>query len=216
MKPKVTVVDYGVGNLLSVRQALTHCGAEVLMAETAEQILQAERLVLPGVGAFANAMQELKARQLIEALKTYASSGRPFLGICLGMQLMLETTEEFGCHQGLGLIAGKTVKISNVTQDGQSQKVPHIGWNEIYSAHSNNTFWPQLNSKPSVYFVHSYQVVPTHGEDIIAVCDYGGHEIVAIIGRGQLWGCQFHPEKSAEMGLSLLSAFIKANLSVTV
>ena len=128
MKPQVTVIDYGVGNLFSVTKALERVGAEVVLSAAAADIANAQRLVLPGVGAFADGMRGLAERGLIEPIKTFAASGRPFLGICLGMQMMLDSSEEFGNHQGLGLIPGRVVAVPSVGSSGQAHKIPHIGW----------------------------------------------------------------------------------------
>lgn len=212
MKPKVTVIDYGVGNLLSVQKALMHCGAEVLFADNEEKILAADLLFLPGVGAFANAMDELNQRNMVGAIKAYCATQKPFLGVCLGMQLMLDQTEEFGVHNGLGLIAGKVEAVPNKTVSGAKQKVPHIGWNEMYrpaSSNANSKMLSSLEEKSSVYFVHSYRARPDDTKHVLSVCDYGGHEVAAIIGKDNMYGCQFHPEKSGDIGLSILSSFIR-------
>lgn len=202
MSVNVTVVDYGVGNLLSVSKAFEHCGATVTFADTSAAIEKADYLVLPGVGAFASAMLALKERNLIEGIKSFASKERPFLGICLGMQLMLSETEEFGLHAGLDLISGKVVRISSSRLDGARLKVPHIAWKKVSSSS------PEVDGK-SFYFIHSYHAMPEDHADLFATCDYGGREITAMIKKDNLLGCQFHPEKSAEAGLNLLSEFIR-------
>ena len=130
MSISVTVIDYGVGNLLSVSRALEHCGAQVDLADNPAQIARAHRLVLPGVGAFKDGMDGLRERALVEPIRQYASGGRPLLGICLGMQLLLDVSEEFGAHEGLGLIPGRVAAIPATTADGVPHKIPHIGWNE--------------------------------------------------------------------------------------
>ena len=134
MPDKVTVIDYDRGNLFSVRKAFEHCGAEVEIAQSAERVLAAERLVLPGVGAFGDAMEALGRRGLIEPVQEYAKSGRPFLGICIGMQLMFDGGEEFGDHEGLGLIAGRVVAIPDTDSKGRPHKVPHVGWTRLDAA----------------------------------------------------------------------------------
>lgn len=214
---QVTVVDYGIGNLFSVQRALEHCGASVRVSSDASAIETAERVVLPGVGAFADGMRGLRERGLVEPLRRLASAGRPLLGICLGMQMLADVSEEFGEHQGLGLIPGRVVAIPRVDVLGQPQKIPHIGWNALVPAHDapGTSPWAGtiLSSTPpqtSVYLVHSFHFVPASTADRLADCVYGGHRITAAVQRGRLTGCQFHPEKSGEAGLAVLRAFIGA------
>ncbi len=208
---KVAIVDYGINNLLSVSKALEYCGASVEIVKDGRGILHADCLVLPGVGAFGAAMRELKSRGLIEPINAYAASGRPFLGICLGMQLMLTETEEFGPHQGLNIIPGKVIRID---QDGSFlslRKVPHIGWNQLKVKSCDRSMAKASVGSKAFYFVHSYHVLPEDPKNILATCDHEGLEIVAMIKKENLLGCQFHPEKSSDAGLSILSSFIKCN-----
>ena len=128
----ISIVDYGIGNVLSVKRAFEHVGVEVEFADTAEKIRKAERLVLPGVGAFCDGMTELERRGLVSVIQEYCANDRPFLGICLGMQMMLEESEEFGISKGLGIIPGKVIRIEDITIEGESQKIPHVGWNELF------------------------------------------------------------------------------------
>jgi len=202
MSVNVTVIDYGVGNLLSVSKAFEHCGATVTFADTPAAIEKADYLVLPGVGAFASAMSALKECHLVEGIKSFALKGRPFLGICLGMQLMLSETEEFGLHAGLDLISGKVMRIASNGLNAEKLKVPHIAWKKISSPSS------EVDGK-SFYFVHSYHAIPVDQANLFATCDYGGQQITAMIKKDNLLGCQFHPEKSADAGLNLLSEFIR-------
>jgi glutamine amidotransferase len=210
--PQVTVIDYGMGNLLSVFRALEHCGAEVLITSDPERVKHAERLVLPGVGAFADGMDGLNKRGLIEAIKEFARAERPFLGICLGMQMMLESSEEFGNHDGLGLVLGRVVAIPLTGTDSQPHKIPHIGWNKLIKPSADttweNTILAGLNSGVFAYFVHSFTAVPRHVENRLADCDYNGRVLSAVIRSGPYYGCQFHPEKSGEVGLEILHNFI--------
>lgn len=208
---KVTVIDYGIGNLLSVSRAFEYWGAEVILAGSPEAIARADRLVLPGVGAFADGMAGLKNRCLVDPMKEYASKGRPFLGICLGMQMMLDTSEEFGNHQGLGLISGKVAHIPHTGVNGQPHKIPHIGWNQLIPGSGKG--WPgtvlsDIKPGSSVYFVHSFTSVPSRDEHRLADCLYNGRVISAVIKKDLLYGCQFHPEKSGEVGLKILKNFI--------
>jgi glutamine amidotransferase len=212
MKPTVTVVDYGVGNLFSVTRALDHCGARVTLSEDSRQIEAADLLLLPGVGSFANGMSELARRGLVDALRRHAHSGRPFLGICLGLQLMFDASEEFGEHAGLGLIPGKVRAVPPRGSDGRPHKIPHIGWNTLRLV-ANGTPWSDslLRGIPlgsSVYFVHSFTAFPEHEAHRVADCDYDGCRISAAVKRDNLSGCQFHPEKSGETGLRVLRTFI--------
>lgn len=213
MQTKITVIDYGVGNLLSVCRAFEHCGATVELTDRPERLLQAERVVLPGVGAFADAMEGLRSRNLIEHIKRFAETGRPFLGICLGMQMMLSESGEFGSHEGLGLINGKVMRIEETDKCGVPHKVPHIGWNQLtLPIGRKKSFWRNsilegLAENSSTYFVHSYTAVPT--DDAVRLADsfYGGRLISAVIRKDNLYGCQFHPEKSGKIGLQIIKAF---------
>jgi imidazole glycerol-phosphate synthase subunit HisH len=208
----VTVVDYGMGNLYSVSRAFQYLDAQVRITQQAEDIANAQYLVLPGVGAFENGMAELRIRGLIEPLRKYAANDKPMLGICLGMQMMLETSEEFGVHQGLGLLSGRVKAIPSMGGNGALHKIPHIGWNALTMppARSNwqATILADVPCGAAVYFVHSFTAWPDLEQDRLADADYDGCRISAAIGRGNLWGCQFHPERSGRIGLSILSSFL--------
>ncbi len=209
---RVTIVDYGIGNLFSVSRALQRCGAEVSVATSAEQIDAAPRLVLPGVGAFANGMQGLRERGLVEPLRRYAALGRPLLGICLGMQMLASTSEEFGEHEGLGLIPGQVVSVPVVGTGGEALKSPHIGWSALAPsplADWRNSVLAATVPGTTMYLVHSFHVVPDAATDLLAQCRHGGHAITAAIRRGNVTGLQFHPEKSGEAGLAVLAAFLR-------
>jgi len=210
VKPCVTVVDYGVGNLFSVIRALEHCGADVSVADSASSIERADRLLLPGVGAYSRGIQEIRNRGLELPLKAFAASGRPFLGICLGMQLMLDESEEFGNFSGLGLIAGTVKAIPLRTSTGTSHKVPHIGWSELnpISIDWSESLLKGLSPGSAAYFVHSFTAFPTDESIRIADSDYDGCRISAVIQYGNLFGCQFHPERSGETGLHILRNYL--------
>jgi glutamine amidotransferase len=213
-KPRITLIDYGAGNLLSVQRALEHCGAEVVLTSDPDAVIAASRVVLPGVGAFANAMQALEERNLVAAIREVATYGTPLLGICLGMQLLLDESEEFGRTTGLGLIPGKVVPISTTTVSGEAQKIPHIGWNGLIPAEGRLDWRTSVlkDNAPgeATYFVHSFMSVPADSAHRMADCVYGGHRIAAVIAKDQIIACQFHPEKSGEVGLKILRRFVGA------
>ena len=208
----MTVVDYGMGNVFSVRRAFEHCGARVCLSADPERILATRRLVLPGVGAFADGMRELRERGLVEPLREFARRGGHFLGICLGMQMMFDASEEFGVHEGLGLIPGRVRPIPTVGPSGRSHKVPHIGWSDLRKPDASYgwtaTLLDGIDEGTSVYFVHSYTARPEDDRHRLADCDYDGIRISAVVRAGNLYGCQFHPEKSGETGLTVIRSFL--------
>ena len=208
--PVVTVVDYGRGNLLSVARALEHVGATPVLTDAAERLADAERLILPGVGAFGDAMETLTALGLVEPLRAFAGAGRPFLGICLGMQLLLEESGEHGRHAGLGLIAGRVEALA--PDAGGRARVPSIGWQPLLPERD----WADtpLAGTPAgahAYFVHSFQARPTDPTDLWASYRFGeAAPVAAVIGRDNVVGCQFHPEKSGAVGLAILKRWLQA------
>ncbi|MDR6225634.1 imidazole glycerol phosphate synthase subunit HisH [Desmospora profundinema] len=196
----IAVIDYGMGNLYSVSHALEKMGHSCRIVSQPEEVRKADGLILPGVGAFGDAMLELKKRGLVEAIRETARE-KPLLGICLGMQLLFTSSDEHGYHQGLNLLAGHAKRLEG------DINIPHMGWNGLRFAGPH----PLLKGveEGCVYFVHSYHVIPDNPEDILAVTDY--HQTVtAIVGRNHLFGMQFHPEKSGKVGQRLLENF--ANL----
>jgi glutamine amidotransferase len=214
MKRCVTIVDYGMGNLFSVVRAFEHCGAKTILADTPDAVSQAQILVLPGVGAFPQGMAGLEQRKLTGPIKTFASSGLPFLGICLGMQMMMDYSEEFGVTRGLGLIPGKVTQIPRRAVDGLDHKIPHIGWSPLVKpagADWSHSLLSTTAESATAYFVHSFGVVPEKEGSRLADCYYGGHRIAAAIRSGSLYGCQFHPEKSGTTGLSILKRFLQGD-----
>lgn len=210
--PTVTIVDYGVGNLYSVAQALQHVGANVSLVSTAEELLRADFLLLPGVGSFEAGMRGLRERGLVTPILEYVRTGKPFLGVCLGMQLMFEVSEEFGEHAGLGLIPGRVTAIPVVGRDQRPHKIPHIGWNKLIPPAARKgwegTILQGLPPLVSTYFVHSYTAAPHNPAHRLADCDYDGCLISAAVQVDNVYGCQFHPEKSANPGLKILQNFI--------
>lgn len=209
---RVTVIDYGIGNLYSVQRALESCGGEVILADDEAGIAAAHHLVLPGVGAFSDGMRGLRERGLVEPLRRHAAAGRPLLGICLGMQMLASVSEEFGEHEGIGLIPGRVIALPGLDTAGRAHKIPHIGWGALVPA--DGADWrgtPLQDTEPAtaVYLVHSYHVSTDDPRHILATCDYGGHAVTAAIGSRNVHGCQFHPEKSGPGGLRMLAAFMR-------
>jgi imidazole glycerol-phosphate synthase subunit HisH len=213
MAKKITLIDYGLGNIYSVSRAIEHFGAEVELTDDPAKVRGAERVLLPGVGAFANGMQGLRDKNLVEPLREFAASGRPFLGICLGMQMLVTTSEEFGRHAGLGIVPGKVVEIAG-RADGHPVKVPHIGWNALerppQRARWGGTILEGVPEESNAYFVHSFAVVPDEESDRLADTWHGDFRISAAIQHANVSGCQFHPEKSGPTGLRIIRNFLAA------
>ena len=204
---RVVVIDYGLGNLHSVVKALRHEGADVVVSESPAEVRSAERLVLPGVGAFADGMEGLRSRALVEPLLEFVATERPFLGICLGMQLLLSESSEFGRHAGLDIIAGKVELIPR----SEERKVPQIGWNRIVPTTRGWAGTPlaPLASGTMVYFVHSYTAVPAHEDNRLADADHAGFRVSAAVRKDNVIGTQFHPEKSGAAGLVVLAEYLR-------
>jgi imidazole glycerol-phosphate synthase subunit HisH len=196
----VSIVSYGLGNLGSVANMLKRAGAEPVLVSTPEELLASERVLLPGVGAFDEGMARLANQDLIEPLQQFAASGRPLFGICLGMQLLLDSSEE-GDAAGLGLIPGRSVRFA----EGEGLRVPHMGWNTVDPRRSD----PLIHGLPDdsrFYFVHSYRVVPARADDELGTTNYGGG-FASMIGADNIRGAQFHPEKSHAFGMTILKNF---------
>ncbi len=198
----IAIIDYGVGNLFSLSHSLKTIGAEVTVTGDARQILAADHVILPGVGAFGDAAAKLRDTGLDDVVKRVAAQGTPVMGICLGMQLLLEKSYEFGAHQGLGLIPGEVRPISEVIP--ADYKIPHIGWNALALTRPHPIF---RDTRPGdcVYFVHSYYGARC-ADSLLATAEYGA-DLTAAVGRANVVGCQFHPEKSGDVGLSILRNF---------
>lgn len=212
MTKQIVIVDYGIGNICSVSRAFEKFGTEVRFASTGAEILSASALVLPGVGAFAHGMAELRERGLVDSLLEYSGSGRPLLGICLGMQLLLSGSKEFGEHEGLGVIPGEVLPIQGINGEGSPLKIPHIGWSELVPPQSGrsweNTLLAGIEPGTNAYFVHSFAVHPQCDSDRLADVEYGDQRFSAMIQRGNVAGCQFHPEKSGPAGLKIIENFL--------
>lgn len=209
----IVIVDYGLGNLMSVRRAIESTNHSVKISSDPSEIASASHLVLPGVGAFADGMKGLEEKKLVDPIKQFCASKKPFLGICLGMQMLFEEAEEFGLHCGLGIIPGRVVKIPDTDSLGNPHKIPHIGWNSIHRPQgSTQDYWKdtplsKTNEKSSVYFVHSYTAQPKNPAHRLADCLYNGRLILAATKMNSVYGCQFHPEKSAHVGVEILKTF---------
>jgi imidazole glycerol-phosphate synthase subunit HisH len=206
----VTVLDYGIGNQLNVLRALEHCGAAVKVVQTASASnIDAGRMVLPGVGAFGDAMAELRARGFDDLVRRFVQTGRPFLGICIGMQVMFEGSEELGQHRGLGLLSGHVRPVPATTGEGRPHRIPHIGWRPLEPAADwGRSILADIHPLDRVYFVHSFAAQPAQDGVRLADVRYDGHPICAAVHRDNLHGCQFHPERSAAAGLSVLKRFL--------
>jgi imidazole glycerol-phosphate synthase subunit HisH len=201
----IGIIDYGMGNLFSVSKALERLNVPYFISDESEKLMNANGLILPGVGSFRDAMLRLNESGLSELIKQYVEAGKPFLGICLGMQLLFEESEENGFTRGLGLLSGQVVRFSGKSNDGINYKVPHMGWNKLTFKRSANI----LNkiSQSHVYFVHSYYVKTDDKDVLIASSDY--HiEVPALVGNRNILGMQFHPEKSSKLGMQLFKNFV--------
>ncbi len=206
------VIDYGIVNLKNILRSFEYIGVPIDSAVDPDQVLKADRIILPGVGAFASGMNELRTRGMDEAVKCIANTGRPVLGICLGMQMLLDSSIEYGQHQGLGLIPGSVVPIPTNSVGMGRRKIPHIGWNALrYPSHADSWKNSCLNRAPEgsfFYFVHSFMVVPEKSSHILAQCIYEGLPVTAAIKKDNITGLQFHPERSGPIGLEILHEFM--------
>lgn len=198
----IAIVDYGVGNLFSLEQSFHAIGAEVVITADPEVLRSADKILLPGVGAFGDAAAKLKESGLGDVVVEQARNGKPLLGICLGMQLLFDEGYEYGCHKGLGLISGKVKPIADVIP--KELKIPHMGWNALAFTRESKLF-SKISNGDYVYFVHSYYACECD-DAVIATAEYGV-PLTAAVEKGNVFGCQFHPEKSGAVGLGILRAF---------
>ncbi len=209
LSKKITIIDYGCGNILNLARAIKFIGYEVDITHDKNKIINSSYVILPGVGAFGNAMKQIEKFNLHNTILEYAKSNKPLLGICLGMQILLTVSYEFGVHKGLGLIEGKVIKISN--EKNNEIKIPHMGWNEIYPNNNKKEWKNKILKNSSIgksfYFVHSFVCITKDYDSTIAVCNYSDISIPAVVATGNVFGCQFHPEKSADNGLAVLKNF---------
>ena len=205
----VTIVDYGLGNLLSVKRAFEFFNVEVEISNSPSTLQKAEKLIIPGVGAFPRGMEELRKRNLIDAIKSFSQTERPLLAICLGMQLLMEFGEEHQKTSGLNLVKGKVVRFPKSTQDFKKIKIPNVGWGEIL-LHSKNVNYEKYREieNAQMYFVHSYYVELENRNDSLATTKNEEFEFCSMISSENILGCQFHPEKSGKFGLNLIQEFL--------
>ena len=210
----ITLLDYGMANLLNVARAFEHCGATVKIVDNVESVASADRLVVPGVGAFEQVLNEIRGRHFDDAIRDFCRSSKPLMGICVGMQMLFDGSEEFGTHAGLGVLPGTVREVPKLTVDGLAQRVPHIGWSHLvepeYGRDWGSTLLkPFVRQNPAFYFVHSFSAQPEKPDDSLADCMYGGHRVCAAVQRDNVVATQFHPERSGEAGLTLIREFLK-------
>jgi glutamine amidotransferase len=208
-KMDIAIIDYGMGNLRNVQKAFEHMGIQARISSLPADLERADGWVLPGVGAFGDAMENLGAAGLVGPIQKGVALGKPLLGICLGLQLLFEESDEMGRHRGLGVLPGRVTRFEDgMAHAGQALKVPHVGWNQFHIT-AEGAESPLLAGVPDgayAYFVHSFYVAPAEPGDVLAVTDYG-IDFASVVGRGNVYGAQPHPEKSQEIGLGLLRNF---------
>ena len=215
-RPGIAVVDYGLGNIYSVRSACAVAGMDAQCTADPAVMATADAVILPGIGAFGNAMQAIRELSLVDAIRRVAADGRVLLGICLGMQLLMESSDEFGSHAGLGLIRGSVVRFPDEAVDGSRLKVPHVGWTPIDAPVEGRwraALFDGIPQSECMYFVHSHHVRPSSSALVLAESVYGGVSFCSAIGAGNVLGCQFHPERSGPAGLRIyhnLAAMLRA------
>lgn len=213
MKKKICIIDYKLGNLFSVNQALINIGLDVEIASDRETIMKADAVVLPGVGAYGDAMNHLQELKLIDPIMKSVEEGKPLLGICLGLQLLFTESEEFGLVKGLDIMKGRVTRFNNVNSDGLTRKVPQIGWNTIAPAEGiawKNTPLRNIGSDEYMYFVHSFHIDP-YENVALSLTDYDGHQYVSSVLKDNIFACQFHPEKSGKVGLKVYNDWALIN-----
>lgn len=206
--PRVVIVDYEAGNLFSVEHACKAVGLNPVIVNKAADIIKADALILPGVGAFGDAMKNLHRLDLVNSLLDFTAAGKPFLGVCLGMQILFSVSKEFGEHRGLNLIEGEVVKFPASNNDGKQIKVPQIGWNQIFHPASSSNKWTgtpleNIADEEFMYFVHSYYATPSCSQNVLATTDYEGFSYCSAVTKGNIFAVQFHPEKSAAEGIKI-------------
>ncbi|MBF0232787.1 MAG: imidazole glycerol phosphate synthase subunit HisH [Desulfamplus sp.] len=206
---RVAIIDYEAGNLFSVEHACKAVGLVPVSTSKSEDILKSDALILPGVGSFGDAMKNLKKLDLINPLREFAESGKPFFGICLGMQLLFTRSDEFGEHEGLNLVKGDVIKFPPYNEDGKKNRIPQIGWNQItYPSNFEKTWWhntplESITDGEFMYFIHSFYSKPENPKNVLAITEYNGFIYCSAVIQKNIFGTQFHPEKSAEEGIKI-------------
>ena len=213
MSKKIVIIDYQLGNLFSVQQACLHLGYDAVITSDPSTLLSADYAILPGVGAFADAMHNMRSLDLVEPLKDFVHSGKPFMGVCLGLQLLFTESEEFGSTKGLNLIEGVVKKFLPKNTEGEVLKVPQIAWNQINEISPSNWADTPLHTCKNgdfMYFVHSYFVEPKSQEVVLSTTEYGGYNYCSSIREKNIFACQFHPEKSSSEGVNIYANWINS------
>ena len=213
METHVTIIDYGINNITSIQRAINEIGYKVQLSSNPEEVKDAQKLILPGVGSFKNGMQNLlNINGMIESITEFIKKGNPMIAICLGMQMLLDNSEENGIHKGLGIISGSVKKIPRKKKDGTERKIPHVQWNKLNTTPTSpnwkNTCLKDVKANDFFYFVHSYIAIPNENNLLIATSEYEGTDLPAVIMKENITAFQFHPEKSGQNGLRILENFI--------
>ena len=206
----IAIIDYEIGNILSILSAFKKVGAQPKLTRDRDEIMSADGVVLPGVGAYSHGMGKLKEHLLDEIIKDFAASGKPVLGVCLGMQLLLSSSNEFGFTEGLNLVPGLVTPLNML--DPMVQKLPHVSWNELEVPNDKSwhgTILDGINSGEDMYFVHSYMAIPDDINNILSLTTYSGSRFCSSVQNGNVYGCQYHPEKSAGKGLNIIANFVQ-------
>lgn len=212
--PVIAVLDYGMGNLFSVEKACFHAGLKPVISSSKNEIMRADGMIVPGVGAFGDAMKALSNKGLVNGIIDFIKSGKPLMGICLGLQILFSESQEFGLHKGLGMLPGKVIKFNSGQDKDRRFKVPQVGWNQINVVDSFNSAWEdsELAGIPNgefMYFVHSFYAIPDSSEIVLSRSTYEGVEYCSAVKKDNIFACQFHPEKSAHAGLTVYNNFRK-------
>jgi glutamine amidotransferase len=206
---KIAIINYDIGNVQSILNAFEKQGVNAILTREKNEILDADGVILPGVGAFSFGMGNLKKYNLINTINEYVKTNKPFMGICLGMQMLFEESEEFGKTLGLGLISGEVIKLP--IQNSKFEKLPHVSWNELSQKNIgwDQTILNEIEENSDMYFVHSFIAIPKDDRHILSTTEYSGYEFCSSVKKDNIYGCQFHPEKSGKIGLKIINNFIK-------
>lgn len=204
---KIIIVDYGVGNVLSLRRAIEKCNKKAILTNNLSEIENATHIFLPGVGAFKSAIRRLKERKIFSVIKNLNYKKTKLMGICLGMQLLFESSDEESLTSGLGLISGKVKKLVIPEEKNKTYKIPNIGWHQLIASSENENLY-DIHDNVYVYFVHSYMAYMNNKNDCLSYINYGDSKVPAIVKKNNIYGCQFHPEKSGEEGINIIKSFL--------